>query len=63
MLDHVISSHAAYNQLKRIANDKNTSVYTVLEDVLERLIEESKEDHVAFLTRDLHVYPDFHGNR
>ena len=46
-----------------MANDKNTSVYTVLEDILERLIEESNEEHVAFLTRDLHVYPDFHGNR
>ena len=38
-------------------------IHNYLNDVLVKLAEESKVDDVALLTTDLHVWPDFHGNR
>lgn len=34
-----------------------------LSGLLDNLAEEKGLTSVAFLTKDLHVYPDFHGNR
>ena len=59
LLDHVISTHPAHHEVVIMASDRGVSVYQVLEQTLATMT----TDHVAMLTHDLHVYPDYHGNR
>lgn len=61
LVDHVIESHARHAELAAQARAEGTTVPALLNRRLDALAES-----VAFpaeLTRDLHVYPDFHGNR
>ena len=55
LIDHVITTHPAYSEVKEQADMRDCSVYTVLEEALELLGED--------ISKDLHVYPDYHGNR
>jgi len=61
LIDHVIQSHARAADLSVDAKARGTTVYALLNDVLDRLA--AAEPFPAALTRSLHVYPDFHGNR
>ena len=61
LIDHVIASHARASELEADARREGTTVYALLTALLDALAEA-----VAFpaaLTRELHVLPDFHGNR
>ncbi|MDB6169329.1 MAG: ribulokinase [Verrucomicrobia bacterium] len=63
LIDHVIFSHAAAAPLLAEARKSRRTLYEVLNA---RLAAIAKERGVRFpgeLTRDLHVQPDFHGNR
>jgi FGGY-family pentulose kinase len=63
LIDHVIFSHAAAAPLLAQAKKQGKTIYELLNARLEAL---AKSEGVAFpagLTRDLHVQPDFHGNR
>jgi ribulose kinase len=66
LLDHVIRTHPAFPALTtRQQEDGHSSLYSALEAVLRQLCGcdgRSLED-VGLLTADLHVLPDFHGNR
>ena len=55
LIDHVISSHSAYTEVKEEAARRNCSVYAVLDERLTVLGPD--------VTRELHVYPDYHGSR
>lgn len=61
LLDHVLRNHAAYAELERRAEIEGASVYDVLNRRLDVL--EAELGSAARLTEDLHVLPDFHGNR
>ena len=62
LLDHVITSHPSYTGLVSLASEAGSSVFQVLDQRLDTL-SRSDGGHVARLTRDLHVWPDYHGNR
>ncbi|XP_042231555.1 FGGY carbohydrate kinase domain-containing protein-like isoform X2 [Homarus americanus] len=57
LVDHVIKTHPAVNKNP----DKN--VYEWLEGILDEMAEKQSLCSSTFLTKDLHLYPDFHGNR
>lgn len=60
LVDHIIENHAYTPQLKRDAEAQGKTVY----ELLNRKVKEMKEAAPAFpLTEELHVLPDFHGNR
>lgn len=61
LIDHVIHSHARAAELDVEAKARGTTVYALLNERLARLA--ASEPFPAALTRDLHVFPDFHGNR
>jgi len=63
LIDHVIFSHAAAAPLQAVARRAGRSVYEELNARLDALALAEKTRHPAELTRDLHVEPDFHGNR
>jgi FGGY-family pentulose kinase len=61
LIDHVIHSHARGAALSAEASASGTTVYALLNRELDRLA--AAQSFPAALTTDLHVYPDFHGNR
>ena len=61
LIDHVIDSHARSAELHAEAKASGTSVYALLNARLDALA--SSVAFPAALTRELHVQPDFHGNR
>ncbi|XP_048394716.1 FGGY carbohydrate kinase domain-containing protein isoform X2 [Stegostoma tigrinum] len=60
LIDHVIKGHAAYAELESKAKASGKNVYMYLNSHLESI---KKSYAVGMLTVDLHVWPDFHGNR
>jgi FGGY-family pentulose kinase len=63
LIDHVIFSHAAAPALQAEAKARQLSVYQLLNDRLNHLAKSESCRFPAELTHDLHLQPDFHGNR
>jgi FGGY-family pentulose kinase len=63
LLDHVIFTHVAYPEAKKQADSEGVSIFDFLNRRLSRLQSEQRLSCQAELTQELHVYPDFHGNR
>ncbi len=61
LIDHVVQTHAAYPALEAASRQAGQSIYQALNARLEGLA--AGAAHPAALTRDLHVMPDFLGNR
>lgn len=60
LIDFVISSHTFGSALRQEAKDAGTSVYALLNARIEAL---ERNSLPGTITADLHVLPDFHGNR
>lgn len=63
LLDHLVNSHAASAGLEVDAKKEGVSLFELLNRRIEVLASTQKLPCTAALTRDLHVFPDFHGNR
>ncbi|WP_028116687.1 FGGY-family carbohydrate kinase [Ferrimonas senticii] len=61
LIDHVIAAHPFHGQALEQAQAAGKTIYELLNDALLAMAG-SKED-IAYLTRDRHVLPYFHGNR
>ncbi|KAF9242914.1 hypothetical protein BU15DRAFT_60201 [Melanogaster broomeanus] len=63
LIDFVITTHTAYPELQERARQEQKNIHQVLLDVLEKLRGENHVESLTELTKDIHFYPDFHGNR
>ncbi|VFQ61110.1 unnamed protein product [Cuscuta campestris] len=63
LLDYVIQNHVASPHLANCAASQRTSVFELLNKILESMKNELKAPFTAALTESIHVLPDFHGNR
>ncbi|CAL9063193.1 unnamed protein product [Musa banksii] len=63
LLDHIIENHVAAPLLANRAASQSISIYELLNKILESMMQERKVLFVSALTEDMHVLPDFHGNR
>ncbi|KAL2338611.1 hypothetical protein Fmac_013057 [Flemingia macrophylla] len=63
LLDHLIENHAASVRLANRAASQKISVFELMNKMLETMMIERQVSFVAALTEDLHILPDFHGNR
>ncbi|TKY54600.1 FGGY carbohydrate kinase domain-containing protein [Spatholobus suberectus] len=63
LLDHIIENHAASAHLANRAASQKISVFELLNTMLETMMIDQNLPFVAALTGDVHVLPDFHGNR
>ena len=63
LIDFVIETHPAYNQLFTLADSNKRTVYDELENTIVELANKLNLKHQTLLTRGFHVLPDFHGNR
>lgn len=62
-IDYSIGDHANAPHLRAEAEAKGITVYQLLNAELERLKVEENAPYLALLTRDIHILPDFLGNR
>lgn len=62
LLDELVKSHPAYGIAIRNSGP-NRHLYEHLSDVLKTMQEEQDLPTVHELTKDFHIWPDFHGNR
>jgi len=63
LIDFIITTHPAYQELVRLSQEQKKNIHTVLEERLEKLRVENGVESLTELIKDLHIYPDFHGNR
>jgi FGGY-family pentulose kinase len=63
LIDHVIFSHAASSGLALEAKRSGRTIYELLNARLDALTKRERAPFPASLTRELHILPDFHGNR
>lgn len=64
LIEFMVQTHPSYEILLKISSEKNQdSIYETLNDFLQKLSVEKKVSNMCYLTKDIHVYPDFHGNR
>ncbi|CAG4988412.1 unnamed protein product [Parnassius apollo] len=61
LLDYVISSHPAGIRLLKKYN--TGEVRNHLRELLAKIAKRQQLNDVCFLTKDFHIWPDFHGNR
>ncbi|XP_058437494.1 FGGY carbohydrate kinase domain-containing protein isoform X4 [Marmota monax] len=60
LIDHLVQGHPAFPELQAKSTARCQSIYAYLNSHLDLI---KKAEPVGFLTVDLHVWPDFHGNR
>ncbi|KAG0476620.1 hypothetical protein HPP92_013461 [Vanilla planifolia] len=63
LLDHVVENHVAAPFLFNRAASEGKSVFELLNNILESMVAELDVPFLAALTEEIHVLPDFHGNR
>ncbi|MFT6987171.1 MAG: FGGY-family pentulose kinase [Psychromonas sp.] len=61
LIDHFISSHPLYSELNNKAFEEKCTIYELLNAHLLQLA--GSKDRIAYLTKEIHVLPYFHGNR
>uniref|UniRef100_A0A1B0FD94 FGGY carbohydrate kinase domain-containing protein n=1 Tax=Glossina morsitans morsitans TaxID=37546 RepID=A0A1B0FD94_GLOMM len=61
LLDHIIKTHPQYMHIHLKLKDEN--IFSYLNELLRKMAKERNLDDPCYLTKDLHVWPDFHGNR
>ncbi|RZF45565.1 hypothetical protein LSTR_LSTR010966 [Laodelphax striatellus] len=62
LLDHIVATHPATSHIRHTIG-ANVHITDYLNELLNKLAESRKLESFEFLTTDLHVWPDFHGNR
>ncbi|KAK0490523.1 FGGY family of carbohydrate kinase [Armillaria novae-zelandiae] len=63
LIDFMLTTHPAYNKLVELGKEQKKNIHVVLQEMLAKLKAESKSDSLTELTKDIHLYPDLHGNR
>ncbi|GAA5859802.1 hypothetical protein JCM8547_007034 [Rhodosporidiobolus lusitaniae] len=63
LLDFMVDTHPASEKLKQLAKEKGTNHFALLTELLEEMVKEKKAPFMSYLTRDMYLYPDLHGNR
>ncbi|CAE6478991.1 unnamed protein product [Rhizoctonia solani] len=63
LIDFILTTHPAYFRLQSLAKEQQKSVHVLLAETLESLRQEAGVDSLVELTKDVHFYPDLHGNR
>ncbi|CAG8456156.1 9201_t:CDS:2 [Ambispora leptoticha] len=63
LIDWIVNSHPFSNEAKALAESHNLSIYSFLNNHIIAMQTREGVEFPGLLIKDLHVYPDFHGNR
>ncbi|KAF8898113.1 FGGY family of carbohydrate kinase [Gymnopilus junonius] len=61
LIDFILTNHPAYPEAVKISKEQGKNVHIFIQELLEQLRAENEVDSLTELTKDLHLYPDFHG--
>lgn len=63
LIDFVLTTHPAYAAVKAAADGAGQNLFVYLDQYLHQLQAQVGATSLSHLTKDLLIYPDFHGNR
>ncbi|KAJ4472041.1 Pentulose kinase [Lentinula aciculospora] len=63
LIDFMIKTHPAYPRLQKMAEEQQSNIFAVLQDLLQKMKKENGVESLTELTKEMHFYPDLHGNR
>ncbi|OEL34022.1 FGGY carbohydrate kinase domain-containing protein, partial [Dichanthelium oligosanthes] len=63
LLDYIVENHVAAPLLSNRASSQSISIYELLNKMLLSMSHEQNSPFLSAMTQDIHVLPDFHGNR
>lgn len=63
LIDFIITTHPAHSELLEAVEKNGKPVHAILAEKLQELKKEANISSLTRLTKDLHFYPDLHGNR
>jgi len=63
LIDFIVSTHPAYQELKDLARDRNKTIHDVLRETLEAIRQRESAESWTEVIAHVHFYPDLHGNR
>ena len=63
LLDHVVESHPAYLNANKEAKINDIPIQEYLFHIVKDIAIKLGVDDIAYLTKEIHIWPDFHGNR
>ncbi|KAG1668417.1 FGGY carbohydrate kinase domain-containing protein [Nymphon striatum] len=63
LLDYVIENHTAFKELCEKAEHEKCHIHEKLNSILENLMHQKNLQNTTLLTKNIHIWPDFHGNR
>ncbi|XP_031833907.1 FGGY carbohydrate kinase domain-containing protein [Nomia melanderi] len=61
LLDHIIDTHPATPGILKSLRNKHIQQY--LSELLQAMADQKGLKNISYLTKEIHVWPDFHGNR
>ena len=61
LLDFMIDTHPASDKLKSMAKERGMNHFSLLTEILKKLVVEKKAPFISYLTKDYYLYPDLHG--
>lgn len=57
----MIDTHPASDKLKSMAKERGMNHFSLLTEILKKLVVEKKAPFISYLTKDYYLYPDLHG--
>ncbi|CAO1638959.1 unnamed protein product [Sympodiomycopsis kandeliae] len=63
LIDFILETHPAGAALKKRADSESTNLFSLLDSILVQMAQRAGVPSVLYLTKNLHIYPDLHGNR
>lgn len=58
----MVETHPSFAKLQQLAKEKGVHHFQYLTEMLENMLTEEKAPFLPYLTRNLFLYPDLHGN-
>ncbi|KAK7061345.1 Pentulose kinase [Favolaschia claudopus] len=63
LIDFMLTTHPAYAELQERAKSEDKNMFVLLHDLMEHLRTSENASSFTEVLKDMHMYPDFHGNR
>lgn len=63
LLDFMVESHPAFGRLQEKSKEAGVHHFQYLSDMIDQMAKDQNAPFIPWLTRNLFLYPDLHGNR
>lgn len=63
LIDYIINNHPATIEINKKINNTNIHIQEYLTNLLLNIAKDKNLNDISYLTNNIHIWPDFHGNR